>query len=283
MNQHAERSAFYRTLSQAFLPPTPAVFEGFRVALADDLNEYGSLLGYAIEDAAGFLQRVVESVGSHDALLLLYSALFLQPPRIAHLNASLHLDGAILGRSADAIERAYARYGLGRADTFGDLPDHLSLQLEFLAFLYGRAAQDEAAAPDLVAEAQDFIRCHLLSWVPMLARQLRAAVIGRELHPLYVHLTGILQEALAADAGEITEALWAVIDPERAADRQAQAREMVHCRECGVPIAPAGRVRRVRKVLEREGIDASHLDLCIDCRGAPQALLAQLTAAGVVH
>ena len=284
LNENADRSAFYLTMSRAFLAPQSSeVFEGFRDVLVDDLSDYGSLLGYPIEDRAGCLKRVIESVGGHEQLLQLYSALFLQPPRLAYLNASLHLDGAILGRSADAIERAYARHGLGRAERFGDLPDHLSLQLEFVAFLYGRAAEEPTAEQALVAEAQDFIRSLVLAWTPMLGRQLQASVMEHELHPLYLHLIGILHEALMVDAGEIPEALWAVIDPERAAVRKAQQREMVHCRECGVAIAPAGRVRRVKKVLEREGIDASHLDLCIDCRGAPQALMAQLTVAGALH
>lgn len=281
LHENTERSAFYLTLSRAFTTPqTPAAFEGFRCALAQDLSEYGRVLAYPIEDAAGFLQRSVESVGSAEELLQIYSALFLQPPRRAHLNASLHLDGALLGRSADACERAYAQHGLGRAEDFRELPDHLSLQLEFLAFLYGQAAQEPAAAGALVAEAQSFIRALVLAWVPMLARQLREAVIENGLHPLYVHLVGILQDALTVDAGEMSEELWSVIDPERAAARRAQEREMVHCRECGVAIAPAGRVRRVRKVLGQQGIDASHLDLCFDCRGAPQALLAQLGAGG---
>lgn len=283
LNENAERSAFYLTLSRAFATPqTHAAFEAFRDALAEDLSEYGRLLAYPIEDATGFLSRTIESVGSAGELLQIYSGLFLQPPRRAHLNASLHLDGALLGRSADACGRAYAQYGLGRAEDFHELPDHLALQLEFLAFLYERAAREPAAAGPLVAEAQAFIRALVLSWVPMLARQMREAVMENGLHPLYVHLVGILQDALMVDAGEISEELWTVIDPERAAARKAQEREMVHCRECGVAIAPAGRVRRVKKVLEREGIDGSHLDLCFDCRGAPKALLAQL-GAGVAH
>jgi TorA maturation chaperone TorD len=281
MNADRERSGFYLTLSRAFLAPrTPAAFEGFRFVLAEDLDDYGRALGYPIADTVGFFARTVESLRTQTELLQLYSGLFLQPPRPASLNASLHLDGAIMGRSTDAIERAYARHGLARAEDFGDTPDHLSAQLEFLACLYDRAAQDAASAPCLIAEAQDFIRTLLLPWVPLLVGQLREAVTERAMPPVYLHLADVLQEALTADAGEIPDEVWRVIDPERAAARRAQEREMVHCRECGVPIAPAGRVRRVRKVLEKQGVDASHLDLCIDCRGAPKALLAQLTSGG---
>jgi TorA maturation chaperone TorD len=280
LDDNACRSDLYLTLSRAFaVPLAPASFEAFRCALAEDLGEYGHLLGYPIADAVGFLGRSIESVESADQLLQIYSGLFLQPPRRAHLNASLHLDGALLGRSADACERAYAQYGLVRAESFRELPDHLTLQLEFLAFLYQRASSEPAGAAALVAEAQAFNRALVLSWVPMLARQLRQAVMTDALHPLYVNLAGVLQEVLTADAGEIPDELWGVIDPERAAAGKAQKREMIHCRECGVAIAPAGRVRRVRKVLEREGIDGSHLDLCFDCRGAPQVLMAQLTTA----
>ncbi len=199
----------------------------------------------------------------------------MQPPRVVPINAALYLDGSIMGRSVDLLEHTLREHGMERADEFRDTPDHLALLLEALGTLYAQAA----AAPDAPRgedEARSFLRTFLLSWVPVFVRRLDKAVREKELSSAYLHLARALQAALIHDAGKISDELWEVIDPQRAALAEAKRREMARCRECGAEIAPAGRLRRVKKVLAREGMDLSHLDLCLDCRGSPKALLARL-------
>lgn len=269
------RAEFYLVLAQAFMPPESVTAgEAMKSCLADDLEQIAAEAGYALDPQITALRRALGRVESPLTLLQDYSGLFLQPPREVQINASLYLDGAVMGRSVDRLEAAYRTLGLERAECFRDLPDHLSVVLEFLALLHARAAQGaEAQQGD---EIGTFVRDFLLCWVPHFARAIERAVLEKGHSPVYLHLARVLQEALVRDAGEITDELWRVIAPERFAGASKREREMLCCRECGAEIAPAARVRRVKKVLEKEGIDTGHLDLCMNCRGSPGALLGRL-------
>lgn len=270
------RAELYLGFARAFLPPAnDAMFRALRDLLPGDLALVAAQAGHPIESHALAFGEALAQLPDALRLAQLYSGLFVQPPRAVPINAALYLDGAVMGRSVDRLERALAEQGMTRADAFRDTPDHLALLLEALGTLYARAA----AAPDALRgenEARWFLRTFLLSWVPLFVRQLEKAAREREFSPAYLYLARALQAALIHDAGEIPEALWEVIDPRRAALAEAKRKEMARCRECGGEIAPAGRLRRVKKVLAREGMDVSHLDLCFDCRGSPKALLARI-------
>jgi len=267
----AERADFYLCLSRAFLPPGEESFNAMKDLLADDLEEIASDVDYPIADSLAELRTVMGRVADPLALLQAYSGLFLQPPRQVPINASLYLDGAIMGRSTDAMERIYRNHGMQKAEGFRDLPDHLALLLEFIAYLFDKA-HDQADAED----ARAFIREFLLSWVPVFVRQLEKATGELGHPPVYLHLARVLRAALIHDAGEIPEDLWRIIDPDRFRGEVEKERAMALCRDCGAPIAPAGRMRRVKRVLEKEGIDTTHLDLCLNCRGSPRVLLGRL-------
>ena len=269
----AAKAEFYLTLSRAFLPPTnPDSHDAFVRILPVELREIAGEAGYSVEPGIADYTAAAAMIPDRLHLLQTYSGLFLMPPREVQLYASVYLDGAILGGSADGIMKSYATQGLGRSDNFHDLPDHISAVLEFLALLYARAAEtDGYPQADLLNDAAEFNRNYLLSWVPMMRRQLAKTLeecADRGHSPIYLHLATILQDALIADAGELTPLLKKALNPETVSEtNKADAKEMAKCRECGADIAPAARVRRVKKVLEKEGIDTSHLDLCPKCRG----------------
>jgi len=269
------RAELYLGFARAFLPPSEdATFRALRDLLPDDLAITAAEAGHPITAHALALAHALAQVPDALALLQIYSGLFIQPPREVPLNAALYLDGAVMGRSVDRIERVLATHGIERAEAFRDTPDHLSLLLEALGCLYARAAAPASAQRE--EEPRAFLRAFLLSWVPLFVRQLENAVRERGSSAVYLHLARALQAALIHDAGEIPDALWEVIDPRRAALAEAGRKEMARCRACGAEIAPAGRLRRVKRLLAKEGMDVSHLDLCFDCRGSPRALLARL-------
>lgn len=276
-NAIAAKAEFYLMMSRAFLPPTgDGSFDAFVNALPAELSEVSPLAGYdhlqKIRDYATFGARLA----NHTALLQTYSAFFLMPPREVQLHVSVYLDGSILGRSADALEKFYAKHGLARSEGFHDLPDHLSAVLEFLALLYAKAAESEGyPRADLLNDARELNRYFLLSWVPVMRRQLdkmrqqEVEHLGEKANPpIYSVLVELLESALIADVGELTPELRKVLSPETGLNSGAEEnKDMATCVECGADIAPAARIRRVKKVLEKEGIDASHLDLCPKCRG----------------
>jgi TorA maturation chaperone TorD len=272
-SQIVARAEFYLMLSRAFLPPTAEEsFAAFVDILPGELAEISEAAGYANGDLIRDYAAAAEGLANRINLLQTYAGLFLQPPREVQLNVSVYLDGSILGRSADALEAFYAKHGLGRADTFRDLHDHLSVVLEFLALLFGKAAEtDGYPRADLLNDATELNRHFLLAWVPVMGRQIAKALAEHQERghsPVYLILTQILQEALVADAGKLTPELEHVLDPKtEISTNEAESKEMALCTGCGAAIAPAARIRRVRKVLEKEGIDTAHLDLCPKCRG----------------
>ena len=269
----AAKAEFYLTLSRAFLPPTHAdSHDAFVRVLPGELREIARQAGYSVELGIAGYAAAAANIRDQLQLLQTYSGLFLMPPREVQLHVSVYLDGTILGGSSDGIMKCYAAQGLGRSDNFHDLPDHISVVLEFLALLFAKAAESDGyPQADLLNDAGEFNRNYLLSWVPIMRRQLARTLsecADRGHSPIYLHLAAILQDALVTDAGELTPMLKRVLDPEALAKTHNEvSREMARCRECGADIAPAGRVRRVRKVLEKEGLDTSHLDLCPKCRG----------------
>jgi TorA maturation chaperone TorD len=194
------RAEFYLCLAHAFLTPNDAsMWHGLRDAIADDLADIASELGYAIDEHIADYRTAIAELSSHAALLQAYSTLFLAPPRPVSLNTGSYLDGAVNGGSVLAIEEAYRRSGLVRNDDFHDLPDHLAIQLEFVASRYlarfdpvaaAQADEDDAGiflgrfvAPALPAFIADLERSGQTPnpWLP-LARALQLAVLRDASH-----------------------------------------------------------------------------------------------------
>lgn len=266
----AAKAEYYLMLARAFLPPTQAdAHKAFTAILPEELGEIARTAGYASGAVLADYERAAQDIPDATALLQLYSGLFLTPPREIQLYVSVYLDGTILGRSADALEVFYRKHGLARSEDFRDLPDHLSAVLEFLALLYASAAETAGfARAELLNDARDLNHHFLLSWIPVMRRQTEKTLAAHGQNRLYLELMELLQQALVADAEPLTEGLQKIVDGtvEARSDHE-ESKDMALCRSCGTEIAPAARIRRVRKVLEREGIDASHLDLCPKCRG----------------
>lgn len=118
------------------------------------------------------LRVAVAGLGSAEALLADYTTLFLTPPAPVPLNASLYLDGTVMGPSEVDLMLRYAAAGLTKAEGFRDLNDHVVTQLEFAAHLF---------LSDREAEARSFVRDYPERWAPALAEALdRAATAGRD-------------------------------------------------------------------------------------------------------
>lgn len=254
-------------LSRAFLPPTDReVAEAFIDSMPEELEELLDTCGIDALAAIGALAESLDEIGTVDALLVHYSGLFLPPSARATLNLAIHFDGSLNGSAMDAIEDAMARHGIGKAEGFHDMPDHLASIFEILALISSKAGgEDDAAA---------FARAFLLPALPHLEAQIEEHDDGSP----YLHLVRIAQAALAPCAL-----------PEERNRRRERAEKRAdtelgvwrECRACGKPYAREKEIRIMAKALAEQGLPTAHLELCTDCRTPGASWLARPHAAPV--
>ncbi|WP_163576663.1 TorD/DmsD family molecular chaperone [Halomonas faecis] len=289
----------YLCLSRAFLTPVRHVTrEELRDALLPDLRELAGQLPAISDDWLARFTATLDAVDSSQQLLLGYSKLFLTPPAPAPLNLGAHLDGAIQGRSALRIEALYRRHGLERATDFHDLPDHLALNLQWLAWMLSRwleAHPNGSPAPDsdTAPESRDIVHdLHaMLQEIthPGVARLRQAIAVAvdasRPEQQLWQWLVELTQHQLAHDmawlsplavAQAMPASSQARVDKQPVADNEptddnAYGRCVVSatamdCRVCGERFPPDAVLSEMHERLTTAGLDAAHLALCSQCR-----------------
>ncbi|WP_018864022.1 molecular chaperone TorD family protein [Thioalkalivibrio sp. ARh3] len=275
-------------LGQAFLPPRDAALHtALQDELVDDLRALDRTLSFTDTAHVDRLQRAIRDTAALEGgLLRVYSRLFLSPPFPAPINAGIHLDGALAGRSTLEMERIYHRHGLARDPEFRDLPDHLALQLQFVGWLHGRAAEatDAAERQRILGDARHFVEAFMLPWLPRWQAQLEEAVRHTAAAAAYRELAAVTEAALQHDHARLsallpgsTEAPPAVrptLD-EALASRLSEADEQAEptaCRVCGEAFAPGADLAFMARQLETRGLEADHLYVCPDCRTGEMGL-----------
>lgn len=192
----AERAEFYLCLSRAFRAPrTDADVRAVLDLLPGDLRVLNAALRYPIDAELDGLERAAAGTKDAEIFRIAYASLFLSPPAPAPLNAGVYLDGGIMGRHTLMMEEWYRRHGLARADGFGDLPDHISMLLEFLAYLWAKTTPDEGPADEAVSWSVNCLR----SWLPNLAAKVADATVAENLPAFHLYLVRIAEKAIGHD------------------------------------------------------------------------------------
>ena len=267
-----ERSDLYQMLAQAFLTPqSEAHFRAMVDLLADDLAELELDLGYGLDSDVSELRLALSCLADPQDLLQVYSGLFLQPPRPATLNVCFHLDGAMMGGTVSEIEAFYLHYGVERGEHFKDFPDHVSMQLEFVAYLFGRAAKAlEADQPDTEAAlaARHFLFAFVRRWVPHFVLSLETA--GRQLelkaNP-YLPLARML--ALAAEHDAVLNPEW--LKPKKQAEIAMEKARA----DYGSRGVSAEDMADMERKLREKGLSTEHLQIALGQRDAAMGLTAK--------
>jgi len=180
------REAAYRLFSQAFLYPAEERLAALATA-TEELNQDDNVLAQFafFADWRRVLARVRDVGGAprldleeqHVALFGASKAGTLCPPyESAFLSPTGQPDALLMAR----IEAAYSEIGLLPSPKLGELPDHVAIELEFMAMLCGQEAaawedDDVAGAIKAMRKARRFLDGHLSVWLPGFARQLAAA------------------------------------------------------------------------------------------------------------
>lgn len=193
------RSDLLFCLARAFLPPPP----GWSVCdwaqpLADDLAELGASLGFDTDDVQSALTAECErwaagahlADGSADPWLVEYARLFLMPPVAVPLNTGIYLEGGLGGVSSRMMLACYETAGVVPDESFHDLPDHVAMQLEFVADLLERAAHGDS---DALGMADEFSREFIHAWAEPLEQACRAAGVRLPAAQVYTALTRLMR------------------------------------------------------------------------------------------
>ncbi len=162
------RTATYEMLAGLFLKEVTAEFlEGLR----DDARFADGPLGeYAASLAGADLQQArVDAAADYSALFLGMSAAPV-PPYESVYTSEVQL---LMQEARDDAVRAYRGHGFAPAAEFNLPEDHAGVELQFMALLCRAQLTalregDEERAERLAADQAEFLRNHLLGWMPRL-------------------------------------------------------------------------------------------------------------------
>jgi putative dimethyl sulfoxide reductase chaperone len=134
------RATVYRLLSACYYEPEDCFLEeGVYSQLRDALNVLNCDLAPVAEKMGANFSTVGE-----DALVQDFSQLFMGPFEIpAKPYGSVYIDGenVVMGDSTMAVKACYVEAGFEVAESFRELPDHITVELEFLYLLSFRQAE----------------------------------------------------------------------------------------------------------------------------------------------
>ena len=180
------REATYRILSQSFLFPGEEHLRGLAAAARDLRASGGPLIRFAFFEQwsrlLGLLEECDRAGGQRfqEQYISLFAAssegVPCPPYESAYRDPARRAAGWLLAE----VEREYAAAGLALAPGSGELPDLVSVEMEFVAVLCGREAQawereDRRQAVDLLGRQQSFLDSHLARWLPDFGERVRAA------------------------------------------------------------------------------------------------------------
>jgi TorA maturation chaperone TorD len=247
------KADFYLCLANALTAPMtkPHAHAILGGDLTSDLADLDREIGYGLASQIAALQHELDRIGDDEDLLVLYAQLFLSPPRKVQLNAASYLDGSFNGGTVTELEQCYAENGVTRADSFHDLADHVSVQLEFISHLY-RVAATGADAGSAIS-AGSFISRYPQRWISPLVEDVRR--VGGELELAanpYLALMQILDAALESDA-ELRDG------PLSATERREHALAIARQKRAERKVS-AEEMNDIRKRLEEHGLSTEHLD-----------------------
>jgi len=198
--QAAARSRLYDLLAHAFAVPDPAFYDAVREgAFAAQVWENVAALPYAFALADGeTVRQQLGEVAGHQELQSEYIRLFdVGTPRPP---CPLYGGEYKKGRKGTMEEliRFYNYFGLRPSSRSRDMPDHITIELEFMHFLIFRevtALHHRQDRTSYLRAERDFLERQLCAWVPRLVERL-----GRQQpQPFYAALARFADAFLAAD------------------------------------------------------------------------------------
>lgn len=201
------RADVHRLMATCFYPPAEGL-SGDQVQ-EDLVATFQRVCPSAAEAARGLAARVAE-VGAEE-LAVEHARLFVGPFELeAPPYGSIYLDEGrrVMGDSTLAVINAYADEGLVLDDQFGEMPDHIAAELEFLHYLASMQAaaltrNDRVEALRLAHVQQRLLATLVLPWIGQFCDRIRQA----DTSGVYARLADCLDTFLSADRAYIEQVL----------------------------------------------------------------------------
>lgn len=173
------RSSVYDLLVLGFSPPSEELLQALGARLLRTLEEAETL--FIWPDLVGKLERLRTFAGKDQGepekfladLKLEYTRLFVGPyglPVPPYESVYREPTRTVMGASTLDVLRRYEEAGFVLSPSFKELPDHVAVELEFLALLSSEEAEawergDVAESLRLLRSEEAFLRDHLGAWI----------------------------------------------------------------------------------------------------------------------
>ncbi len=159
-----------------------------------------SAAGVALDGA--LLERA--KAGLIEDLAVEYTRLFIGPGGHVAPYASVHLDeqeGALWGPATVWVRDIIASVGFDYRPGYHDLPDHVSVEFEFMQHLAAQEARahedaDAAALAECRRIEEKFVGEHLVLWIPRFCGK----VAARAESPFYRDMAGLARDFVLSEA-----------------------------------------------------------------------------------
>lgn len=312
------RAEFYLCLAKAFSAHKyPLDVSLLQSALLPDLKLLAGQLPALGQDWLEAFDQTLGQVGKSapslpDRIMPEYARLFLMPPALAPLNLGYYLDGNGQGSTGKTLDRCYHRYGLALSSDFHDLPDHLALNLQWIAWVFASIVETEATAPG-AEQSENSLRD--LGWVlshitlpacTQLLEKVQKAADDGGLSAVWPQLVTVTVDQLADDVEQLRALVNAELErapavsqwPETdavatdvvarkpiapstapASASASATRETLTCKACGTAFVADEALSTMFRQLTDVGLSTDHMEVCSDCQ-TNQPLAATMTPPG---
>lgn len=190
------RANFYGLLAQAFTPPDKE-WAALKTRAAHSISENIKRLYpfSTFHETLDVFRKELDNlgqVGDVDEIVLEYDRLFNSPYKIEvppYESLYRYDEGQVMAPCAVQVEKLYKENGLEISPEFKDLPDHIMVELQFMAYLCLREAEagkegKEAEALQFIKKQDSFIKEHLGLW----AEDFSVRLVSSSNSPFYISL-----------------------------------------------------------------------------------------------
>lgn len=223
-------------------------------------------------------ESALDAVHKPEQFMVDYARLFLMPPAPAPLSLGFYLDAGVMGRCSDALESYYHQYALEKSTDFHDLPDHLSLNLQWFAWVFAGLLENPSLSEInrvTLKDAAEVISNFTLPAIQKLCHKAQEFAETNQLNRTWLQLLLLVQQQLQDDFWYLTEylpeqsLLFATTQKSSAAfiyDSSVSEMQMT-CGLCKSEFIADEVLGGMVFRLEEAGVEANHIKVCLVCKG----------------